>query len=155
MDIKIRKARSNDLLDMQKISREVIKENYTCFMGEAAVNEFINSGMADGYIAEMIKCTTLILLDDKIAGMCACKENLIDLLMVDNKFHRQGVGTKLINHVTKNLFEKYDEIRLESFEENKKANLFYDKNDWECVEIRFDEVFGINKCYYRKLKINM
>jgi ribosomal protein S18 acetylase RimI-like enzyme len=154
MNSKIRKAQSGDLPEMQRISREVIDQNYRCFLGDDAVDHFIDSGMADAYIAEMIEHATLILVNDEIAGMCICKENLIDLLMVDTRFQRLGLGKTLLDHVVAGIFEKYGEARLESFEDNHRANAFYDQTRWQIDIIEVDESLGIRKIYYHKLKNN-
>lgn len=43
----IRKASKNDELTLICLSRKTINHNYRSFLGDEAVDSFINSGMAD------------------------------------------------------------------------------------------------------------
>jgi putative acetyltransferase len=88
--------------------------------------------------------------DGKIIGCAVCRDNVIDLMMVDHAVHRQGLGTALLQHVEQMLLQSSPELRLESFEANEKANAFYRKNGWHEVSRYFDEDSDVNKVIFQK-----
>lgn len=91
-------------------------------------------------------------MNKKIIGLCVIIENLIDLFMIHPDYQRLGLGSKMLECVSKQLFLKYSEIRLESFELNVKANSFYKKNGLLVEKVAFDEEIKGNKIYYFKNK---
>ena len=99
-----------------------------------------------------ISDTILAVVEDKIVGMCICKENLIDLFMIQNETQNQGIGRAFINMISEELLKKYPRIRVECFEKNVKANRFYVRNGWLQEKIVFDEEISDNRIYYHKMK---
>ena len=150
MKVDIRKAIIQDAAPLKHISRKTIDNNYRSFLGNKGVNWFIESGASDQYIDENIDDCWVIVNDNKIIGFSVCKGNLIDLMMIDHNYHRKGYGTALLKHCENYLFITFNEIRLESFEGNVKANNFYNKNGWIEIERKFDQMSGINKITFIK-----
>lgn len=150
MEIEIRCCCESDVGVLQEISRRTIRADYASFLGEAAVEGFVGSGAADDYVAGCIDDCWVIVSDGKVVGYCVCKEGLIDLMMIDHEYHRRGLGSRLLKHCEEMLFEKYDEIRLESFEGNVKAKGFYEKNGWVGGRVYFDDEAGVNKIEFGK-----
>ena len=85
-----------------------------------------------------------------MVGYAVCRDNLVDLMMIDHTAHRQGLGTALLEHVEAMLFQRYVELRLESFEDNENANALYRTNGWLEVGRRFDEASGVHKIVFRR-----
>lgn len=146
----LRKAKEQETAFLQEFARSVIDRNYRAFLGNEAVDFFIGSGASDQYIAENIGDTTLAVLGDEVVGMCVCKDDLIDLMMVRNDRQGQGIGSTFIDMVGKELLKRYPSIRVECFEKNTGANRFYVKNGWIVEKSLFDEELGDNRIYYRK-----
>jgi ribosomal protein S18 acetylase RimI-like enzyme len=151
MKVKIRKALLSDLEVMQSVARHTIDKNYRPFLGDEGVDWFI-SGPSDEYMKETINEAFVISEDEDVIGFCVLKENLIDLMIVKHEAHRKGIGTKLLDYCERVLFSDYQEIKLESFEKNDKANSFYTKNSWVKSGIEADEVSGGNKFIFTKNK---
>lgn len=97
---------------------------------------------------ENINDCFILLLGESIVGFSVCKKNLIDLMMIDCNYHRKGLGTTLLRYMETELFKDYDELELESFENNHQANEFYRHNDW--VESSRIQDSGIHKILFRK-----
>lgn len=150
MKIEIRCAEKVDIETLKAISRRTISANYRSFLGDEAIDGFIESGAADQIVEDSIHHAFVILAEGYLVGFCVCQENLIDLLMIDHASHRKGLGTQLLNHCEQRLFKTYDELKLESFEPNNKANSFYKKNGWIEREIYFDNDTGVNKILFTK-----
>lgn len=150
MDLVIRKAEMNELPLLQDLSEEVINLNYRSFLSEEIVDFFINSGSSNQYIEENINDLFVAVFNEELVGICVCKANLIDMLMIKNEYQGKNIGSYFFNQISENLFKVYEQIRLESFENNTKANRFYIKNGWEIEKICFDEEINGNKVYFYK-----
>ncbi len=150
MNVKISQASTDRLAQMQEIARRTIEANYRSFLGDENVDWFIGSGASDQYLADNINDCCILSGNNQIIGFVVCKSNKIDLMMIDNDFHRQGYGTKLLDYCEKHLSSQFDQIMLESFEGNAKANSFYRKNGWKEMERTFDEESGVNKILFVK-----
>src|SRR5690242_13530061 len=108
MEIEIRKSRSEDIEALKTISRRWFA--------------------ADEYIDSNWNGMDVMAVDNVVIGYADCKGNLIDGMMIDFNLHRKGYGTKLLQHCERKLFEHYDELVLECFEESSQAKSFYRKN---------------------------
>jgi len=150
MMIQIRKASPADVETLIALSRSTIRASYRPFLGDEAVEAFVGSGAADQYVTDHIEQSTVIVADGAIVGYAVCKGNVIDLMMIDQRLHRRGFGTKLLQHCEAALFRHYRELTLESFVDNDHANNFYLKNGWENVEQYFDRHSGVDKLVFRK-----
>jgi len=146
----IRPANPEDNKTLKTISRRVIDKNYRPFLGDEGVDWFIN-GPSDDYVEEHLDRTDVIVLDGVVIGYSVCKDNLIDLMMIDHDQHCRGYGAILLKHCEQKLFKQYGEISLESFEGNVKANNFYCKNQWTEVKRYLDEGnTGYRKILFKK-----
>ena len=150
MQTEIRSATQEDLEALQSIARRTIAIAYGPILGEEKVDAFVLGGEADRYLEESLPECTVILADGQLAGMAVCKVNQIDLMMIDYDRHRQGLGTQLLQFCERRLFQRFDEIRLESFEPNEQANSFYRKNGWTEGESKPDRESGVNKIQFTK-----
>ena len=149
-NLTLRKAKEQEITFLQEFARAVIDRNYRAFLGDEAVDFFIGSGASDQDIAENIADTTLAVLEGEVVGMCVCKDDLIDLVMVRNDRQGQGIGSAFIDMVSKGLLERYPSIRVECFEKNTGATRFYVKNGWAVEKSLFDEELGDNRIFYTK-----
>lgn len=150
MRLEIRMAKTSDIHILQNIARRTIRADYSPFMGEKSVADFIDSGASDHYIADNIGNCTVICLEETVAGLSVCKKDLIDLMMIDFNYHRRGLGSALLRHCEEVLFKTYRNICLESFEDNNKANAFYRKNRWTTSKLYPDKESGLNKFLFIK-----
>jgi ribosomal protein S18 acetylase RimI-like enzyme len=150
MNTLIRKAVTSDVSHLMALSRRTISASYRSFLGDEAVDAFIGSGAADRYVEENVGRCLVILRDEKVVGYAVWQDNLIDLMMIDDAAHRQGLGTLLLQQVEAALFQRCDELILESFEGNQSANAFYRKNGWREVRKRFDEESSSRKIIFGK-----
>jgi len=150
MNTQIRKAANLDIENLIILARKTISAGYRDFIGDQGVNDFLGSGAVEQYVKENINHCRVISLKGKVVGYAVCKGNLIDLMMIDNDFHRQGIGTKLLNYCEKVFLQNHAELTLESFEGNHRANNFYKKNGWTEVKSYYDETSGVNKMVFRK-----
>lgn len=149
MDLQFRQATAKDLEAMQAIARHTIDMNYRSFIDDDGVDWFI-SGPSDDHLGKNVDDSTLLTADGTIVGFAVCRENVIDLIMIVHESHRRGFGSALLAHCESKLFERYDAIKLESFEGNSKANGFYRKHGWTRTGIAPDAMSGDRKWKFEK-----
>ena len=145
----IRPALTSDTPALIDLSRRTISASYRPFLGDRSVDEFLESGAADDYVRVNLDRCSIIVCDRRVAGYAVCRENLIDLMMIDHTLHRRGLGTELLQWVEQAQAE-HGELRLESFAANEPANAFYRKNGWIDAGRCFDRDAGVDKILFRK-----
>lgn len=146
----IRPGRSADAEVLIALSRRTIAASYRSFLGDAAVDGYINGGAVDEYVSQNVDRSWVIMLDGQIVGYSVAKDDTIDLMMIDHPFHRRGLGTELLQHAEGILFQNYEQLTLESFTDNMPANRFYRKHGWNEIDRYHDDESGVDKIVFRK-----
>lgn len=93
----------------------------------------------------------MLLRDERPVGFAVCRENTIDLIVVDYAYHRCGFGTRLLAHCEKELLAFYPAIGLQCFEHNEQANRFFRKHGW-METLTFRDRHGVRTILYQKLR---
>ena len=150
-DTLIRKTQSGDLPALQQIARRTIDQSYRPFLGDQAVDWFINSGESDKVISDHIDNCDVLLATNKLLAFSIYFEDFIHVKMVDIDHHRTGTGTMLLVHVENQLFSSgRSTIRLETFEGNEQAINFYLKNGWSITGRQEDSEQGFVRVLFEK-----
>lgn len=154
MDIIVRKTIKKDLRFLKKLTQKTILTNYRSFLDGDAVDDFINSGLADREIDAGWKQGVTALMDDKRIGYALMGEGLIREIMIDPDHQRSGLGSALLGHCQELLFHKHDEVTLTCFKENSNACDFYRKNGWQVRARKTlpDPATGLNRIVFYKEK---
>jgi ribosomal protein S18 acetylase RimI-like enzyme len=150
MNTSVRNAVAADIGSLIALSRRTISASYRPFLGDEAVDAFLGSGAVEQYVTENLARCTVLVRNGQVVGYAACRDALIDLLMIDQGVQRQGLGTELLAHVERTLFRSYGALQLESFEGNQAANAFYRKHGWREVGWHLDRDSGARKIVFRK-----
>lgn len=150
MSVQFRRATEYDLKELKAIAKRVVRANYTSFLGADMVASFIESGMSDKEIDDGIDSCTLMLSNSKIIGFVITKEDILHLIMVDVPYQNKGYGKLLMLHTEENLFNKYDTIRLQTFEENRNTIQFYLKRGWAITKQQHIPEFGKTMLFFEK-----
>lgn len=143
MDTEIRKADQTEITVIIETLQRTIRASFTGFLGEEEVGSFIESGGVERFATEYLDAMEVLLLNGVIIGFVVTKENAIDLLMVDCDHHGNGYGSRLLEHAENELFEKFDQLRVDSFRDNTGANSFYQIHGWIEEKEFFDPEYGI------------
>lgn len=120
------------------------------FLGDKGVDRFIESGAAEQYIIDNIVDCWVLEVNNKIIAFCVCKGSVLDLIMVETEFQRKGYGSELLKYCEQVMFSYFEEIKLESFERNEKANNFYRKHGWIQMDRKFDKESNAYKFIFMK-----
>ena len=72
--------------------------------------------------------------------------------MIDVDFHQREFGGHLLRNCESELFQTFNELILESFEQNHNANEFFQKNGWRVKNKYFDNSSGVTKIVFYKLR---
>jgi ribosomal protein S18 acetylase RimI-like enzyme len=152
LHIHLRKGLRADLEELIALARETISQRYALFLGKEVVDTYLQSGAVEHYVGENLADCTVLVSDNTIAGYAVAQHDLIDLMMIEIRRQRCGLGTILLHHMEEELFQVHDSLRLESFRENSTANSFYRKNGWLESRVFADEQTGVEKIEFRKSK---
>lgn len=131
---RFRPATAGDAAALKGIARRVIQENYTPFLGEDKVRDFIESGQSDKEIDDGLDACTLMMSDEAIAGFAIVNAGLLHVIMVAPECQGKGYGSKLLAHIEQQMFVAHPVITLQTFANNKEAIAFYRKCGWREVE---------------------
>ncbi|CAM5558879.1 GNAT family N-acetyltransferase [Streptomyces narbonensis] len=128
----VRPALPEDLAALQELARRTIDACYRSFLGDEGVDWFIGSGASDEHIASHFAQGRVHCLeaDGGIAGLMILEGPTVDLMMIDVRHHRRGLGAVLLSAAEEVLFAEYGDIRLETFVGNTAAIAFYEACGW-------------------------
>ena len=148
--ITIRPARNADRAKLVSISTRTIRASYTGFLGRVAVEAWLASGAVEAYLDQHRAECRVVEEEGQVVGYCVTKGEVIDLLMVDSKRHREGFGRFLLDHIEAELFNAHPVLRLESFADNRPTNAFYVAQGWTLREQFKDPEAGVSKVTFAK-----
>ena len=146
----LQRAKSSDLDTMVAVARKTIDRCYRYFLDNQMVGRYLSSERLDHYLGKNIENSWIVSLDSDLVGFSLCIENIIDFMLIDVDFHRQGLGTRLLQHCEATLFEDHQVIALESYEKNTDATQFCVANDWEIANKGIDSNTDLAKLIFRK-----
>jgi ribosomal protein S18 acetylase RimI-like enzyme len=128
----VRPALLGDLVVLQELAHRTIDASYRSFLGNAGVDWFINSGASDDHIQSHFRQGHVYCMeaDGEIVGLMILDGPTVDLMMIDVRRHRQGLGKVLLSRAEEALLTQYRDIRLETFVGNKAAIAFYEACGW-------------------------
>ena len=146
----VRWAEPGDVEALIELSLRTTRARYPNFLGEAAVEAFIGTGAVEGFVRENIERALVVTLGDEVVGYAVGTGHHIDQLLIDERYHRQGLGTILLARLEEHLFSEHDVLELESFRDNAQANAFYRKHGWHVTGAHRDEEYGVEMVTLRK-----
>ena len=149
-ELQIRPSRPTDANAVIELSLRSIRASYSRFLGEDAVETFIESGAVDEFVSETIDRALVVTIKDEVAGYGVATGHHIDQLIIDERFQRQGLGTLLLARLEEHLFKEHDALELESFRDNDQANAFYRKHGWQATSAYWDAEYGVEMVTLRK-----
>ncbi len=125
-----RPAMPGDAAELKNIARRVIQANYTPFLGEETVREFIESGQSDKEIDDGLNTCAVMVSGGKTVGFTIVNGEVLHLIMVAPEEQGKGCGSKLLAHIEGQMFMAHPVITLQTFESNIGAIAFYQKHGW-------------------------
>ena len=149
----VRAADASDIPILMDLCRRTISASYRSFLGDDAVNNFIESGASDAYVSEHLPQCWVIVARGSVSGLTVCVEETVDLMMIDEALHRRGLGRELLGWIETMLFREHRELRLESYAENRVANLFYSSRGWIEKDRYRDSETGLQRVVFTKTAV--
>lgn len=148
----IRNAEPRDEKQILEIARNVTDKVTREYLGDKAVDWYINSGECDKDMKNDI-CNMLVLIyQQKIIGMMIWHNELLHFLMIDIPYHGTGAAKYFCENVIPKKLEEFKEIHVECFDKNERGNAFYEKMGWEEYDRITDEMTGGNRVLYKMTK---
>ncbi len=149
---KIRQATPNDEKQILKIARDVTDKFTRTYLGDEAVDWYINSGSCDNDMKNDIPNMLLLTEEETIVGMMIWHSDLMHFLMIDIPYHGTGAASYFCKEIIPLKLQEYGEIHLECFDKNERGNAFYIKDGWIEYDRIPDEMTGGNRILYKKTK---
>ena len=149
--IGFRSADLDDAKPLIALSEYIVDTCYREFLGDELVDNFIQRKALETYTSLHLGYFQLLTLGDEIVGFTVCKENQIDLMMVDPRVQGFGLGTQLLEYSEKRLFKRSPVLGLRSFAGNQTANAFFRKQGWEDTVAHTDRVSQVREILFRKI----
>ncbi len=128
--VRIRPAVPADLPALVALSHRTISASYRSVLGDASVDGYLASGEVERFVEFNLPHCQALVADGEVAGYAVAHGPRIELMMVDERRHRRGLGTRLLRFMEQRLFDEHEELTVESFSDNEQATRFYRKNGW-------------------------
>ncbi|MGD9560413.1 MAG: GNAT family N-acetyltransferase, partial [Oscillospiraceae bacterium] len=139
-----------DIPNLQAVAKRVIQNNYTPFLGQGNVAQYIDSGQADADIEDGIGHCYVMCQDKAIFGFAIAHDDLLHLIMVDVPYQHQGYGAKLLAFIEREMFAHHPVIRLQTFEGNVNTARFYKTNGWSIQRVEYIDGMDMNMLHMEK-----
>lgn len=148
-EYKIKNATNDNIEELLELSKKVTNYNNRQFLPDSMVDRFLNSPFFIEEIVQNIENMSLLVIKGKIVGFATWVQSELISLMVDPDFQGSGVASSFLNELVNEKIELYDELILECFKTNIRANKFYQKNGWQLFKTEMDVDLKIEKNYYK------
>ncbi len=152
MTIVIRKAERADFEMLYTIFRRTIIDSFSSILQPEALQSWIAKNSTEQYFSDHIENCRTIETQGVLAGFCITRDKTIDLLLVDSRHQRKGLGRMLLAYVERELFRLDPEITVDSFIANQKAEAFFLATGWRAGEEFEDKETSRRKRRYSKIK---
>ena len=149
--IRFRSANLDDARPLIALSEYIIDTCYRSFLGDELVDNFIQRKALHKYTSLHLGYFQLLTLGDEIVGFTVCKENQIDLMMIDPRVQGFGLGTQLLDYSEKRVFKHSPVAGLRSFAGNQPANAFFRQQGWEDTVAHTDRQSQVREILFRKI----
>ena len=152
IDFTIETAKSSDVEELLTLSRKVTNHNSRMFLSKEMVDSFLESKFFIEEITNNTNKMTLIKVEDKIIGLCVWIDAELVSLMVDPDYQGKGVAKRFLKEMMNRKLSKFDELYLECFKDNLRANAFYKKLGWKLSDCFLDDDLKIMRNKYKFIK---
>lgn len=123
-------ATSEDIEIIKKISKETIIQQFVEYLDQKQIDAFLHGAGIDEYLRNNLSNCILLIEDSEVKGMAVCNHNRIDLMIINPETRKEGYGSKLLKSLETRLFQRYNEIIIEVFNENKSGIAFLQSQNW-------------------------
>lgn len=131
----IRKIREEDITNVMTIwvkgnfkAHSFIDKDYWLLNFNRMKDNYLNNNQTYIYVE-----------DEEIKGFVSVNNcNQVEAIFVKDGFKRKGIGRKLLNYCK----ERYDKLRLNVYEKNVDATLFYVAMGFKNIELQIDKNTG-------------
>ncbi|MCT8161963.1 GNAT family N-acetyltransferase [Pseudoruegeria sp. SHC-113] len=131
-DVTIRAALPEEAAALQAIACRAMDAGYRGFLGDKAVDYYLESGAADREIARGMGHAMVAVTGGAATGFSVVLDDLLHLLIVDPPAQRRGLGAALLGAAETAIAQAgHATARLEIHAGNTAASAFYAAHGWQ------------------------
>lgn len=129
----IRAAVPADADALVELSLRTVDVCYRPFLGDDEADRLIADGKIEQFVHDSLSGCVVIACDDRPRGYARCEDNLIRLLMIDERWQRRGLGSRLLREVESRLFRRQARLWTENDARNRAGIAFCTRHGWRPV----------------------
>ncbi len=149
-----RDATREDEALLTLLAQKTISACYRRFLGIDKVVELMESGAINEYIVANLgkRYCPIQLVENEAVGFAVCQENIIDMLIVDYRYHQRGLGKQLLAHCEAHMFKDHAELGAQCFDQDEAANKLFSKRGWKKTLAHYDKKLDARTILYQKTR---
>jgi ribosomal protein S18 acetylase RimI-like enzyme len=148
--VQLRAATAADAGSVVALCKASLTETYGAFMEPDKMRPWTDETEVEDYVARMWPRMTVAIRNDRVVGVVALDDPVIDLIWVKDGLRGQGIGSSLMDHAEQTLGADHDDAELECFAPNLASLTFYRSRGYAEVRRYYEAASGIDKVVLRK-----
>lgn len=149
-----RNATREDEALLTLLAQKTISACYRRFLGIDKIVELMESGAINQYVAANLEkqYCPIQFVEKEPVGFAVCQANVIDVLIVDYRYHQRGLGKQLLAHCEARMFKDHAELGARCFERDEAANKLFVKHGWKETLTHHDKHLDARVILYQKTR---
>jgi GNAT superfamily N-acetyltransferase len=148
--VDVRSAVPADADALIELSRRTVDVCYRSFLGDDEANRLITDGRLEQFVHDGLSGSVVITCDDRPRGYAQCEDNLIRMLIVDARWQRRGLGSRLLRELESRLFLRQARLWTENDARNRAGIAFATRHGWRPVARYLGGFFDSTRLVFEK-----
>jgi GNAT superfamily N-acetyltransferase len=148
--IDVRAAEPADADALIELTRRTVDVCYRPFLGDDEADRLITDGRLEQFVHDGLSGCVVITCDDRPRGYARCEDNLIRLLIIDERWQRRGLGSRLLGEVESRLFLRRARLWTENDARNRAGIAFATRHGWRPVARYLGGFFDSTRLVFEK-----
>ena len=148
--VDVRAAMPADADALIELTLRTVDVCYRPFLGDDEVDGLIAGGKIEQFVHDGLSGCVVITREDRPRGYARLEGNLIRLLMVDERWQRRGLGSRLLREVESRLFRRQARLWTENDARNRAGIAFCARHGWRPVARYLGGLFDSTRLVFEK-----
>lgn len=148
--MELRPATAADQQAVVELCKMSLTTTYGAFMEPERMRPWVEGREVEDYVERMWPGMTVAVQDDRLLGVVALDDHVIDLLWVRTDLRGGGIGSMLMDRAESTLATRHDVAELECFAPNHAGRAFYEARGYTAVRTYYEAASGVDKVVMAK-----